>query len=76
MSATLFLFALDYRHEIVLLPLFSSPTNALFLFFPPNFLNTDPTGKEGVKAKLADLVEIMQPKADVPIQAPQAPRRF
>jgi hypothetical protein len=53
--------------------------NNFSLFFHFHFysLKTDPTGKEGVKAKLADLVEIMQPKADVPIQQP-APvgRRF
>jgi hypothetical protein len=50
---------------------------SLFFHFHFHSLKTDPTGKEGVKAKLADLVEIMQPKADVPIQQP-APvgRRF
>ena len=39
-------------------------------------LPSDPTGKEGVKAKLADLVEIMQPKADAPPPQPTfgAPR--
>ena len=56
---------------------FLTTTTSLFFHFHFHSLKTDPTGKEGVKAKLADLVEIMQPKADVPIQQP-APvgRRF
>ena len=37
----------------------------------------DATGKEGVKGKLADLVEIMMPKEDKPAALPAAvPRRF